>query len=180
MRFTPNQVRVDGDVAYVALNRGLEALVDAADLPAIRAFRWTASDRPGMPTPYVAAKSLNAAGRSTTVYLHRLVTGAPKGRTVDHLNHDTLDNRRSNLRVGGQRENTQNRKGANLNSTTGVRGVYVHRVTHKPSTRIPNGWAGTYYNARHMADGKSKTKNFPYTPDGFEAARVWVETQRAG
>ncbi len=106
--------------------------------------------------------------------MHRLIMDAPKGKYVDHRNHDTLDNRRANLRITTSSGNMMNRRGANVNSETGIRGVYVHRVYNKAYD-----WHGTYYNARIMKDGKSKTKNFPFTDEGKEAARVWVEAARA-
>lgn len=57
-------------------------------------------------------------------YLHRHIMGAQKGFDVDHINHDQLDNRKTNLRVISHAENAQNKKGpARNNKTSGVRGV---------------------------------------------------------
>lgn len=41
--------------------------------------------------------------------LHNLIMNAPKGLVIDHKNHDTLDNRRSNLRICTRAQNNQNR-----------------------------------------------------------------------
>jgi hypothetical protein len=49
-------------------------------------------------------------GKSKMVYLHRLISGAKQGEIVDHINGDTLDNRRCNLRVGTQRLNQGNQR----------------------------------------------------------------------
>lgn len=55
--------------------------------------------------------------------LHRVITNAPKGYVVDHINHDTLDNRKDNLRVVLQKENMQNLLSHRKNSSSGARGV---------------------------------------------------------
>lgn len=37
--------------------------------------------------------------------MHRLIVDAPEGVSVDHKNGNSLDNRRSNLRIAGQSNN---------------------------------------------------------------------------
>lgn len=41
-------------------------------------------------------------------YLHRIITDAKKGQVVDHINHNTLDNRKCNLRICTASENSLN------------------------------------------------------------------------
>ena len=52
--------------------------------------------------------------RDDKIWLHQLILGkAPKGLVIDHINGDTLDNRKSNLRFithGENRQNTTKRK----------------------------------------------------------------------
>ena len=57
------------------------------------------------------------------IYLPRWITNSPTGTVVDHINHNTLDNRRENLRVVSFGENSWNRKGADVDSKTGIRNV---------------------------------------------------------
>lgn len=45
---------------------------------------------------------------SNKEYIHRLILNAPKGQEVDHINHDTLDNRHCNLRLVSHKENRLN------------------------------------------------------------------------
>jgi hypothetical protein len=42
---------------------------------------------------------------------------------VDHINHDTLDNRKCNLRIADTSDNSRHRKGRNRNNVTGYRNV---------------------------------------------------------
>lgn len=56
---------------------------------------------------YVCA-STTKNGKRISLYLHRMVLGASKGEIVDHINGDTLDNRRCNLRMVTTRQNNLN------------------------------------------------------------------------
>lgn len=43
------------------------------------------------------------------VYLHRFIMSPTDNMVIDHINHDTTDNRKCNLRVCTQQENTRNK-----------------------------------------------------------------------
>lgn len=93
------------------------ALVDGSDADRVMARRWHRTAR-----GYV--------GHCAGELLHRFVMGlAPgDGRYVDHINHDRLDNRRSNLRVVSNAENMQNRSPRRL-GTSRHRGVCYCKQT---------------------------------------------------
>lgn len=79
-----------------------------------------------------------------TLYLHRLITGCTySNQYVDHINHNTLDNTLSNLRVVSNSENLKNIKTANKNSSTGVRNVTYSEKYKK-------------YSVQFFVDGKNK------------------------
>jgi hypothetical protein len=44
------------------------------------------------------------------VFMHRLITGAARGKVVDHIDGNPLNNQRANLRVCTQAENQGNRR----------------------------------------------------------------------
>lgn len=69
--------------------------------------------------------------------LHREIMNPPKGMVIDHKNHNVLDNRRSNLRICTQAENTRNRKskGYFWDSIHGYWLVVFHKQGEK-STRV--------------------------------------------
>lgn len=62
-------------------------------------------------------------GRGKRWLMHRYLMEAKDKEVIDHINHNTLDNRITNLRFITKSGNSQNRLGAQKNSLSGVRGV---------------------------------------------------------
>lgn len=99
----------------VQLTRGKVALVNDQDFLRVSERSWNAQP---------LGKTWYAQDGRERVRMHRLIMGAKPGEIVDHINGNGLDNRRSNLRICTHRQNIINRRGANSNSKSGVRGVY--------------------------------------------------------
>jgi hypothetical protein len=57
------------------------------------------------------------------VSMHNLLSPPGMGRENDHKNHNTLDNRRDNLRKCTRQQNLMNRR-IQRNNTSGFKGVY--------------------------------------------------------
>lgn len=99
------------------IGEGKFAIIDDCDYSKIKGQRlWMI--RSGYVVTYVHKKG--------NVYLHRLITGASKGKNVDHINHNKLDNRRSNLRICTDEQNQANRI-KNMDNTSGYKGVTKNR-----------------------------------------------------
>lgn len=118
-----NDFELRGSCALLILKRRdgktWRTVIDKCDLPLVAGRHWTVFLNQCTGTYY--AKS---SRRATTTYLHRLLMGEPsRPLVVDHINHDTLDNRRCNLRVIRHSDNLFHRRAAQSNSASGVRGV---------------------------------------------------------
>ena len=116
----------------IKLTQGKYTIVDDADFEWLSSMRWFAyKSTHGL--WYVARNNRHANnGEVYMEKMHRLVMGLTKGdgKFVDHINGDTLDNRRANLRVVSNIQNMWN-KGAQSNNRSGYKGVYRHSQTGK-------------------------------------------------
>lgn len=84
------------------------AKVDPEDFDRASQRRWYAVKR-GRKALILYAES----AAHPQVLMHRFIVDCPTGFVVDHINGDGLDNRRSNLRVCSQRDNSRNRGAVN-------------------------------------------------------------------
>lgn len=88
--------------------------VDSEDFKTVKNHIW--SERCGYMMTYINCKR---------VRMHRLIIGEeniPEDMVIDHINHNTRDNRRCNLRVVTKRQNSLNSR-MQYNNTSGYPGV---------------------------------------------------------
>lgn len=105
----------------IVLPGGNAVVFDAADRPLLSGWTWNEASTANRERGYaLGVRRVN--GRHIRVSMSRLLLGVHDDRVVDHINGDTLDNRRCNLRVCSRTENMRNRKRPK-NNTSGFKGV---------------------------------------------------------
>jgi hypothetical protein len=100
----------------IPLTKGMTALVDDEDFYRVNKFKWHFSNG------YAARGITRPDGMRRLQKMARLIMGELEGMEVDHISMDTLDNRRSNLRVATHQQNNFN-KGKKRNNKSGHKGV---------------------------------------------------------
>jgi len=109
----------------IPLTRGKTAVVDDEDSYVLAGRKWQAS-REGKET---SISWYAIQGKRPRIRMHRLVMehklNRPllSGEQIDHINHNGLDNRRSNLRIATANENQQNARLMNTPKSSKYKGV---------------------------------------------------------
>ena len=122
------------------------AIIDLDDVDKVRGYKWSLRK-----TGYV----ISGGG----MFLHRLIMNPPDNMVIDHINHNPLDNRKENLRICTQQQNSMN-KSKCINNTSGITGVYFDKRRNKWMTYIT-------YNNRRIFLGYFNTKG-----DAIETRRA--------
>lgn len=112
-----NKYEFCGDSVIGYTNKGEPFLIDAEDYDRIKGFYWRKSQNKGYIETFADHKR---------TLLHRLIMNAKEGEVIDHINHQTADNRKANLRVVTMMQNAINRKTRSTN-TSGCTGVCYHK-----------------------------------------------------
>ena len=96
--------------SLIPMPRGQYAIVDREDRDSLAKSKWSISNG-----RYVAR---NAGSTELATFMHRAVLGLRyrDGRYADHINHNTLDNRKSNLRICNCSQNNGNMRPKNHSS----------------------------------------------------------------
>lgn len=129
-----NEYKICGDytILYIHMEnqKDHEVLIDTEDLERVKELnvKWCAAWNKRSNVYYYrcskyVGKSENLKSGYKNYYLHRWIMNAKKNEYVDHKDHNTKDNRKSNLRITNNSKNNMNRNGANKNNNTGVRNV---------------------------------------------------------
>ncbi len=140
----------------IKLTWGKWAIVDAADYERLRSYKWLAVE---MGRCWYG-RTLKRDGRPLA--MHRLIMDAPKGLMVDHIDHNGLNNRKSNLRLCTRKQNRRNRR-PNLGGSSKYKGVC---------------WCKSSKKFRAAISHNKKRIYLGYFHDEVEAAKAYDEKAR--
>ena len=131
----------------ISLTRGFMTIVDDDWYEMLSQVKWFAVR--GRPTQSPYAASSHCQDR-----MHRIITDAPKELHVDHINGDTLDNRKSNLRLCTLQQNSFNQRVRKHKKSSIYKGVFYIKHIDKwnANTRVNGKWINLgYYSSEYDA-----------------------------
>lgn len=113
----------------IPLSKGQIAMIDDEDYERVSEFKWYALWNKDTQS-YYAARSAGGRINKHIEYLHRFIMQTPKGMICDHRNHNTLDDRKSNLRNCTPAQSSLNTRMSTRN-TTGHRCITLRRNKYR-------------------------------------------------
>lgn len=123
----------------IILTRGKVAIVDDGDYEMLMQWKWLVQNGTGNSKDHWYARRVDTSGGGRKlISMHRLIMGiTDKSLVVDHINHNTLDNRKENLRVCTPEQNRKNRR-----SSTGSTSKYlgVSKQISKRGDKVYTWW----------------------------------------
>lgn len=152
----------EGGSVEIPLTKGQVALVSPESYHLVRAVMWQAFWHPDTRSFY-AQRGTHLNGRRISYHMHRVVleAGVPAIQ-VDHINHDTLDNRLSNLRLATNAQNHANLR-VRAGSRSGFKGV---------------SWYKRDQNWHACITVAGKNRHLGYFPTAEEAGRAYDRAAR--
>jgi hypothetical protein len=97
----------------IPLTKNKVAIIDEDDYEKVCPFKWCALHK---------CRERFEAFSYRIGKMHRFIMNCPKGLEIDHKNGNSLDNRKSNLRICTHAQNMANRT-MHINNSTGFKGV---------------------------------------------------------
>jgi len=110
------------------------AKVDPADYKRLKKYDWIA--RKGTNCFYAQILEPNVITEKKMMHMHQVILEVPEGMVVDHINHDTMDNRSANLRAATKVQNSYNRKKLSRQCSSKYKGVWWHKSSLKWQARV--------------------------------------------
>ncbi len=117
------------NIIQIPLSRGKVAFIDSIDFDKVSKYKWYA--RAGKNGIFYATSTLHK-----NIHMHRLILDVTnRFDFVDHINHDGLNNCRSNLRVVNNKENMYNSK-SRKNTSSKFKGVHWNKEKQRWTSQI--------------------------------------------
>ena len=145
----PKSIILKEKFALVPLTKGHYAIIDFIDIKEVGKYNWW----------LFKAKNCIYASRTENkknIFLHNFIMKPENNQEVDHKNHNTLDNRRENLRIGSHQQNVHNKDRHSNKKTSKYKGVFKNRNLYKKwfaqiCIDYKQIWLGAFYNEEEAA-----------------------------
>ncbi|WP_088186037.1 AP2 domain-containing protein [Desulfosporosinus sp. FKA] len=128
-----NKYRIENDFVYIIMDNSKHgycetriSLEDMSKILSINGSIYPQKDKQGNLRANIYFKN-----ERKYCQLSRYILDAPKSLMVDHINHNTLDNTRNNLRFANASQNTQNQGNVRSDNKSGYRGVLYRKREQK-------------------------------------------------
>lgn len=139
----------DGYVIGYTSNTDKQFIFDADDYEKVNKYHWYEETN-----GYIRSSGKKKGDR---ISIHRLVMNVPEDKYIDHINHNTFDNRKSNLRIVTASQNAMNHILGNKN-TSGTTGVVWVRSRNNWKAEIKLNGETIYLGSFDKFDDAEKTR----------------------
>ena len=130
----------------------LSCFIDKEDYVKVKDYYWMPHYHAHVKNYYVYCvktiplKDRKDGKKQERIRLHRYIMDCPVGKVIDHINHNTLDNRKSNLKICTNYENMQNLSVYSTNKSG------VKNISYQATVQGKKKWIVTI-----TENGKNKT-----------------------
>lgn len=134
----------------IKLTKNQFVLVDDEDYERVNQFKWCLNG-----VNYAHRRKPNSK-TGETILMHRFILNTPKGKLTDHINYNTLDNRKCNLRIVTKSQNQMNLK-PYKNKSSKYKGVSYYKANNNWEVYIKFN-NKTYHLGRYKTESEAAIK----------------------
>ncbi len=140
----------------IELTQGKVAIVDDEDFKLVSDYKWHVFQSKH---DWYAKAHIKKNNKRTSLQMHRLIMDVPQDIQIDHIDHNGLNNRRSNLRFATNQQNNFNRN-THIGSSSKYKGVSWDKSAEKWRAQIAingkNNWLGCFSKEKDAAQAYNK------------------------
>lgn len=131
-------------------------MVDDEDFEEMSKYNWSCGGR--YSGKVYARRVTKSKGVQKSIYMHRVLMRPEPGMLIDHIDGNTLNNQKSNLRVCNHRENIRNGKNRTTNRS-GFKGVSFIAAKKRYAAHIKHNYKSIYLGYFHNPKEAAVTYN---------------------
>lgn len=149
---------------YIELTQGQRTVVDNDMYEYLNQWKWIAT-KSRTNNKYYAKRNEYKNGRTKVIHMARVIAGTPRHLEPDHINRNTLDNRRENIRNVTHKKNMTNQD------------VHVNNKLHEKNIHLYERMKGYVY-YRVMIKRNKKVvyvKNFKTLEEAIKNRDIFLQ-----